>query len=427
MALCRTINSIVLISVAALVGCGSDDGQAPIGPDASGSEAGPPPATIDGGAGPSGIVVVNSNYDDSSSVSFLDRDGRLLKDGCFNSGTGATVLTATLSGDVVLPTQVPPGGPIPLIDRDRRYNTVTWLDPATCAPLGQLAVGTGFYSNPHDVVTLSAAKAYVTRYNENGAATQTPDDFDDGNDLLIIDPSQPKILGRIDLKPFAPTGVVPCADHALLADGKVYVSLNAVSSDWKTTATGRIVVVDPTLDQVIETIDLPNTKNCGAMTYLPAERKLMVACMGAFSDGPQQADTSAVVTLDLSVSPPAVIALIPAASVGGVPFSNASLAAPDGQSALAVTLGNLAGLPPDQVWSLPMSGALPSRVFTSTGGYTVGALLVDAEIGRLFVADAPDTGALLHIFDSVLGTFSAGATINTSPSTKLPPRALAWY
>jgi hypothetical protein len=150
----------------------------------------------------SGIVVVNSNYSEAS-VSFLDRDGNLLYDGCFNSGTGATGLAPTLSGDVVLPTQVPSGGPVVIIDRDKVFNTLTWLDPVTCTPLRQLAVGTGFNSNPHDIVTLSASKAYVTRFNENGAATPAPDDFDDGDDLLIIDPSQPQILGRIDLKPFA--------------------------------------------------------------------------------------------------------------------------------------------------------------------------------------------------------------------------------
>jgi hypothetical protein len=413
MALYRPIHSMVLISIAALVGCGSDAAVAPPVVNASGG----------------GIVVVNSNYVDSTSISFLDRDGRVVNDGCFNSGTGATGMMATLSGDVVFPTQVPPGGPVPIIDRDRGFNTLTWLDPATCAPVRQLAVGTGFYSNPHDMVTLSASKAYVTRNNENGAPTATPDDFDDGDDILIIDPSQPVILGRIDLKPFAPAGVLPCADRALLAEGKVYVSLNGVSADFATTGTGRIVVVDPAIDQVTEVIDLPNTKNCGAMTYVPAEHRLMVACTGAFSDGAQQADFSAVVTLNLAMSPPAVIAQVPAAAVGGVPFSNGTLAALDGNTALAVTLGDFSDLPPDQLWSLPLSppGTLATRVFASAGAFKLGSVLVDVATARIFVADAPKIAASLRVFASAAGTFTAVATIDTDPVGKLPPRALAWY
>jgi len=393
------------------------------------SEAAPPPmdSSADGGGSvQQGIVVVNSDYIGSTAISFLDRDGNLVKDGCYNSGSGATGLAMTLSGDVVLPTQLAPGGPVVLVDRSQ--SALTWLDPTTCSPLHQLAVGTGFDSNPHDVVVLSASKAYVTRYAENGAATATPDDFDDGDDLLIIDPAQPKILGRIDLKPSAPAGVLPCADRALFAEGKVFVSLNAIGLDFTTYGMGRIVMVDPATDKVTGTIDLPGTKNCGAMTYLAAEKKLLVACSGAYSDGAQQADHSAIVTIDLSVSPPSVSSQVAAAAVGGLPFSNTTLAALDGNAAFAVTLGNLSNLPPDRLWSLPLSGALPVRVFESTEAFALGAVLVDAERNRVLVTDGTtSTPALLRVFDFAAGIFTASLTIKTNPTQKLPPRALAWY
>jgi hypothetical protein len=435
-----SIYGVALSACFSLGACGSDNG-APAA-DASVSEAAPPPidsfseaapppidSSADGGGNAQrGIVVVNGDYIGSTAISFLDRDGNLVKDGCYNSGTGATGLAMTLSGDVVLPTQLAPGGPVVLVDRGQNFNALTWLDPTTCSYLRQLGVGTGFDSNPHDIVVLSASKAYVTRYAENGAATATPDDFDDGDDLLIIDPTQPKILGRIDLKPFAPAGVLPCADRALFAEGKVFVSLNAIGLDFKTYGTGRIVMVDPATDKVTGTIDLPGTKNCGAMTYLAAERTLMVACLGAWSDGTQMADHSAVITLDLSVSPPSVIAQVPAASVGGLPFSNTTLAALDGNSVFAVTLGNLSNLPPDRLWSLPLSGALPARVFESTEAFSLGAVLADPEKSRVLVADGTTmTGAFLRVFDFAAGAFTAGKTIKTDPSQKLPPRALAWY
>jgi hypothetical protein len=425
------VTSIALLTCFGLGGCGSDSG-APAAMDAATSEAATILQPVDSSAeaastSPSGIVVVNSIYGDSTSISFLDRDGNLVQDGCFNSGTGATGTTPTLSGDVVLPTQVPPGGPVVLIDRDRGYNTLTWLDPTNCKMLRQLAVGTGFYSNPHDVVTLSASKAYVTRNSENGAATPDPNDFDDGDDLLIIDPTQRKILGRIDLKPLAPAGVLPCADRALLAEGTVFVSLNAISLDFATYGTGRIVMVDPVTDHVTGFIDLPGAKNCGAMTYLAAERKLMVACTGSYSDV-QQTDTSAIVTLDLGVFPPAVVAQVAATSVGGRPFTNATLAALDGIAAFAVTFGDPSNVPPDRLWSLPIDGNLPVKVFDSNEAFSMGAVLADSRNSRVLVADGTgNSPAFLRFFDYSAGTFMAGKTVQSNPKKNLPPHALAFY
>jgi hypothetical protein len=154
----------------------------------------------------------------------------------------------------------------------------------------------------------------------------------------------------------------------------------------------------------------------------------LVACTGAYSDGAQQADHSAIVTLDLAVSPPAVIAQVAAASTGGIPFSNTTIAALDGATALGVTLGDFSNLPPDRLWLLPLSGALPIKLFESSEAYTLSAVLVDAERSRVFVTDGTKkTSAVLRVFDVAAGAFTAGPTIKTNPGLKLPPRALAWY
>ena len=417
-------HAVALLACVVLGGCGENpdtpvarDASLPIDPSVdSGVDGGPATYT--------GIAVVNSDYN-STSVSFLDRDGNLVQDGCFNSGTGAPGLAMTLSGDVVLPTQVQPGGPVTIVDRGN--GTLTWLDPVTCTPLRQLAVSTGYLAYPHDVVTVSATKAYVTRYEKNGAATPAAADFDDGNDLLVIDPAQPKILGRIDLTPFAPAGVQPRADRALMAEGVVFVSLNAISGNFQTYGAGRIVMVDPMTDVVTGTLDIPVAKNCGAMTYLPAEKKLMVACGGDFND-PQQINSSAIVVIDLSVSPPAVVAQVAAASVGALPFSNLALAAWDGNTVLGLTLGDAKTATQDQLWSLPLTGALPVKVFESSEAWALGAVLADPENGRILAADGTTmTGAFLRVFDVAAGAFTASKTIKTNPIQKLPPRALAWY
>jgi hypothetical protein len=412
---------IAVLTAFTIAACGSNTPD-PESPDASAIEVG----TSQPGE-PSGIVVVNSDYQ-ASSVSLLDRNGNLLKDGCFNSGSGANGLSLTLSGDVVLPTQLPLGGAVVVIDRG--YAVLTWLDPTTCAPLGQLAVGTGYAAYPHDLVVLSASKAYVTRYEVNAAATPAPGDFDDGGDLLIVDPSQAKIVGRIDLVPFAPAGtnIQPRADRALLVDGMVYVSLNAISGDFKNYGTGRIVVVDPTSDQVAGTIDIPNAKNCGAMTYLAAEKKLLVACAGAYSDGPQQFASSAIVAIDLGATTMTVVTQINASDVSGLPFSNGGMAALNGNSVLGVTLGDFSNIPPDQMWSVSLAGGQPSKVFTSTEAFALGAVLADVKNGRIFVADGTtNSSAFVRAFAFASGGFVATKAIDADPSHHLPPRALAWY
>jgi hypothetical protein len=400
-----------LCAILAMPACGDDTGVFP---------------EHDGGSG-TGIVLVNTDYS-SSSVSFLDRDGNLLMDGCLNSGSGNPGLAMTLSGDVVLPTQVPAGGPVAIVDRGNA--AITWLDATTCASLGQLAVGTGFASNPHDVVTLSASKAYVTRQDQNLSATPTPNDFDDGNDVLIVDPSRLAITGRIDLLPFAPAGtaILPRADRALLAQGRVFVSLNAISANYANYGTGRVVIIDPDTDQVTSVIDLPGVKNCGAMTYVAETKRLFVACNGAYGDKAVQAAGSAIVAIDLGQTPPTVVAQAPAASAGSVPLSNLTVAALDGATALAVAEGTLSNTPPDGLWSLPLDGKVPVKIFDSAEGFAIGAVLYYQERHRVLAADGTMTSsAYLRMFDVSSGAFVAGKPVKTNPTQKLPPRALAFY
>jgi hypothetical protein len=403
----RLLPGLCAVAIAGLPACGNDTGVSPFG------------------SASSGVVALGSDYS-ASSVSFLDRDGNLLLDGCLNSGSGGPGLAMTLSGDVVLPTQMPAGGPVAIIDRTNV--AITWLDAATCAVRGQLAVGTGFASNPHDVVTLSASKAYVTREAGNRKPTPAPGDFDDGNDVLIVDPAGLAIVGRIDLLPYAPAGVLPRADRALLAQGKVFVSLGAISADYGTYGQGRILVIDPDRDQVTGTIELPGVQNCGAMTYVAGAQRLLVACNGAYGDPAAQAAGSAIVAVDLAQVPPVVVAQVAATTAGGAPLSSLTLAASDGATALGVAVGDFTGNPPDSLWSLPLGGGTPAKVFDSTEGFVIGAVLYDPDRHRVLAADGTmNTAAYLRIFDHAAGSFTAVKTVITNPAHNLPPRSLAFY
>lgn len=391
-----------------------------------------PPANrpADGGSEPvgAGFAVVNSDFV-STSISLLDRaTGQVSKADCIDSATAPPTSTLALSGDVVLPSQPQPGNPLLAIDRTN--SALTWIDPATCTPLRQLDVSTGFFANPHDVVGLSPAKAYVLRYERNGNPTPDPADRDDGDDILIIDPSVPAITGRIPLSSFAvavPGAAIQARpDRALAIDGKVYVALSNLSEDFTAAGHGRILVVDAATDQVTATIDLPDTKNCSDLSYVAATKTLMIACSGAFSDANQAAGTG-IVYIDLGASPATVTRTIPAAAFGGRAISTFSGIARDGALGFAVTFGEFGAAPPDQLWTVDPAAGAATKIVDAGDAFTFGTVLVDRSQSRVYLTDASTATPRVQIYDYDGATPVHEASIVSDPAHGLPPRELAWY
>jgi hypothetical protein len=417
---------LALAAIGAAGGCSDNKPSSP----GTAPDTGTPP---DVGTAPAGgIAVLSSDFVAASSLSLLDRNGQLVNDGCFHSGSRTPGLSQVLSGDVVLPSQPQPGHEVVLVDRGNAV--LTWLDPNTCAPLRQLSVGTGYASNPHDIVAVTAQKAYVTRWDQNGNATPNPNDFDDGDDLLIVDPIQAVVTGRIALTPFAPqvagATIMARPDRALLIEGKVFVSLNALSLHYielgAPVGPGRVVVVDPATDSVTGSIDIPDRKNCGAMTYLDASKTLLVVCMGSWSDA-DPAASSGVVAIDLSVAPPMVKTVIAPTVADGRQFSATALAALSPDRVFVIAMGTYDGLPPDTLWSFSLTGGSGVKVLDSSKGITFGDLLADIDGQRIFLADGSNTRPLLRSFAVTAAGVTESAPVNVNPSVGLPPRSLAWY
>lgn len=380
------------------------------------------------GGGPQGLVVVNSDYK-SISVSLVDpATFAVTHDDCINSGTTAPALSLSLSGDVVLPSSSHPEHEVVLVDRTN--SALTWIDPATCAVKRQLAVGTGFYSNPNDLLTLSSNKAYVTRYERNEQPTSDPADLDEGEDLLVIDPSAPRILSRIPLGAYATEvnghKVHARPSRAVLGGDKVYVSLGNHSADFTAAGDGRIVVVDPTTDAVSGTIDLVGLTGCTSLEYESASKTLLVTCGGSFSDGPQQAERSALVAIDVGATPPAIKSTLPAAAVESRPFSAATAVGGQGTLALAVTVGEALGTPPDQLWTGDLSGGTAAKLLDAESSYVYSSVLSDPERSQVFLLDGAMDKPRVHQLD-VSGAPALKTSLNANPSRGLPPRAIAWY
>ena len=425
-----SLRVLALAGVVALgclsAGCNDDKKAAGLGGAGGGGGAGM-------AATASGMAILNSDYQTTSVSLYAPASGQLV-DACVTSGVTSATLTQPLSDDVMLPTQAQVGGKLVLLDN--AASVLTFVDPASCAVTAQLSVTTGgFNSFPHDIVTLSSTKAYVTRYQTNAMPTADPADFDEGDDLLIVDPALLTVTGRFALTAYAtpgpggaPTQARP--DRALLAGGLVYVTLNSIDANFTATGAGRVAIVDPTADMVTGVIDLPNQKDCSGMTYVAATKKLYVACGGAFTDAAQAAE-SALVEIDLSGAAPVVGRSFQAAALGtGTESLNFFYAAVSGDTAFVGTLGlfadeksGFAGTP-DAFYAVSLTTGVPVKLATGEAG-TLGSAVVNEAAKRLFLPDASATAPLVHIFDVSGAVPVALPGFEPNPSTHLPPRSIA--
>lgn len=414
-------------------GGGASDGAVPAedgaggGVDAGIADGGTPTAPENPGRG---VAVVNSDYR-SVSISLVDpATGAVVKDDCINSGTKPPAPALSFSGDVILPSAPQAGGALVVIDRTNA--ALTWVDPATCLPTKQLSVATGFGSNPQDILSISPTKAYVTRNVRNGKATPDPSDFDEGDDVLIIDPSVPAIKGRIALgshaSPLAGVDIMARPDRALLANGKAYVALGSLSADYKAAGFGRIAVIDPATDTVTGVIDLPNLKACRAMAHETTSNTLIVACSGLYADGPAKAATSGMVWIDLAASPPAIKATLPASAFAGRALSlERNIIALSESKGLVISLGEFKAMPTDQLWFFDRASGTATKLADSGASFEFGHLIHDRVRSQILLAEAAMAKPRLRVFSLTGDALAPKTEVNVNPSRGLPPRYLGWY
>jgi hypothetical protein len=370
-----------------------------------------------------GAAVINSDFV-STSVSLLNPQGTLTRGDCVHSMTTGTG-SKTISGDVVLPSQPQRGNKVVLIDRGN--TALTFVNPATCAVDGQFSVKGGFnLANPHDVVTVSTSKAYVTRYGKN-AAPATPTAA--GDDILILDPRDGTINGRIDLSAYGSATHPASPDRAIIAAGKVVVTLNRWNSTNYTYEAGSVVVIDPATDQVVQQLGLGGLKNCEGLDYVPAQPTVLIACGGSFGST-EQALESGVAVVDVASSPARLARVISAVAFPTPPVTFAwvvSMPTATGAAARAFTstLGSFSPSAPDHLYQFDfVTGATMS--FGTASPFDLGKPA--GGNGRLLLPDAKASTPRVHVFDAS----SAGVPTETTAfvpdvASGLPPREIAWY
>ena len=373
------------------------------------------------GACPRGIAVVNSDYL-STSISAVALDGRVLSPSLVSSASTTVGTSAALSGDVVLPLEPMTTGELVLIDRYPN-GVITWVDGATARVRTQLNVNTGFSANAHDYLQVSPTKAYVSRYYSNRNAGREP--FDAGSDLLIIDPTRPAVVGRIDL---AGKGGAYLAnpDRMRRVGGDVVDTLGRLDAGFTSAGDGLLVGIDPEADAIAWDASLPGLSNCSGLALSPSGRLLAVSCSGVFFAGPvAQAAQSDVVVLDTTRRPPVERARygVPSKLDGQALAPALAFATED--LVLGVSFGDVAAGRSDTGFALALSTGVVTT-FTHAAPFALGDLLcVPGCSARCFIADASRVAIVPLLVDS--GSVIATAPLQVDTTTGLPPRSLGVF
>jgi hypothetical protein len=378
-----------------------DDGMAP-----------PPPM-----AAASGIAIVSGDFDQaSSSVALYNPATGEVRDDCLHSNSP---VGEPPSSDVTLPSQPQLGGELLVLDRS--LAVLSFVRPADCQVRAQLGLApSGFNGNPHDVIVVAPNKAYVTRYQRN----LDPSATDQGEDLLIIDPSVPMVTGRIALREWAASADVEARpDRAVLVDGKVYVTLNNLSTNYEIAGPGRVVVIDPATNLVTAAIDLAEQQDCSALEYVAATKSLWVSCGVPGDTG---LAGSALVEINLSAAgTPAAGRVIRADTLGTRPLNFASLSVTEGL-VFGVTVGQFGGPATDALHAIPLGGGAPSKLMDG-GSFAIGRTALVPAGTTLLVPDGDATNPRVHTFSIVGTAVTRTGDFVANPAGGLPPREAARY
>ncbi|HEX7671417.1 MAG TPA: hypothetical protein VF395_17610, partial [Polyangiaceae bacterium] len=293
-----------------------------------------------------------------------------------------------------------------------------------------LSVGGGaLRAYPYDYVQLSATKAYVTRFGSNPVPGKQP--FDRGNDVLVVDPSVPRIVASIDMIPAlgADTArVLPRAGQMVVVGSRAFVLLAALPEDLLALTVdvpSRVVTIDTTTDAITDVLTLDGLANCNGLALSPTGQELSVLCSGKINDkAPSDPAGAGIAVVDVTGAP-RVTRTWKGADLGPGPVGFfADYAAP---SVLVFqTFGYAVGstVVNDTVARLDLeTGSVETLLMSAGEPFTLYGISCDALCRVCVVADAKRQGGVLHRFTvDGQGRLGEDQVIKVETSIGLPPR-----
>ena len=361
------------------------------------------------------LAVLGSDYKSSTLSLLAAADQTRVGAGVWTSGSAVSASETALSGDVALGQTPAADGRVIVVDRANAV--VSFWDPATRA-IQQIPVSTGFYSNPQDAVPLDAHKMYVVRMKRNPMPTSNPADLDEGDDVLIVDPTEGKVLGRIDLAPFASeNGLVAAGSRAVRVGARVWLPLQSLSADFSHQGPTRFVAIDTTKNAVIQVVDVPSIKNCIEAVWLADTQQLVAVCPGAYSDKAQQGAHAGIVVLTPSdVTTTAEIAFH-ANDFGGATTLGRDVACLPGGHCLVATPGDPDSATRDRIWRFELSGGAPVQIGQGSGAFSISGAIAIAAGQRILLGDRTNASGDVRVFAlTATGTSELPATTSNPGS-----------
>lgn len=150
------------------------------------------------------------------------------------------------------------------------FGTIALLDPGERFQVAaRYPVNDGVnWSNPHDILALSATKAYVTRWDPAY------------NDLVILNPETGAISGAIDFTGLGTTADgVPRLHKLYYFQDRVWVLMQNINALFSEYGQGAIAVVNPQTD-AIEDIIVLDLANPSDLAYDAESERIYVAAAG---------------------------------------------------------------------------------------------------------------------------------------------------
>jgi hypothetical protein len=339
-----------------------------------------PSGLADSGASCPRIAVVCSDAV-SADIGAFSAAGDVLSRSIVSSGSATPGLSAALSGDVVLPHDRPEAGKLVVIDRYPN-GVLTWIAASSAQIEGQLLVAPGFPSNPHDYLAVSEHKAYVTRYGVNPKPNAVTAGYDQGNDVLVIDPYVRTITGRIDLSPYNRGTALARPDRMTRRGDIAFVVLGKLSQDFQAGEEGSVVGIDLTRDAPVFEVTLgTSVRNCTSLALSPSRTQLAVGCAGIFRSStmlsPREARNaqnreSALVLLDVTQTPPVVTKTLTWAAQLDAPLALTGLAYQDDRTVFATSFGSADLGLPDKVLRMDTKTGAVTEEFRARSAFVLG-------------------------------------------------------
>lgn len=417
--ICTTLPLATAALACAAIGCVSETS------DTMGGNA------IEPGLCGRGLLVLQSDYM-LTNVSLVGFDGTVFSPSFVSSASIAPGAGSPLSGDVVAPTMPQPGERVALIDR-YPAGVLTWVDTKSGEERGQLEVNTGFGANLQDYVELTASKAYISRLQPNPVPGDEP--FDEGSDIVIVDPLAPAVTGRIDLKA-AMSGedskYYPRPNRIVVTEGRAIVLLSAYALNFIDSAPSRLVVIDTASDALLSTTVLDGMHGCTGLALSPGGKEVAVTCSGTFSsDTSSSLGEAGLVWLSRDGDTLTEARRFMASDLGQGPLGF-SVSFADEATVIFTTFGHDAAEGTEAVDDTLVELHLESgehRVLlrSSQEPFTFGEVRCAAACGVCFLTDAGTDGGVMHRFTVEGGALTLDRAIRVEREIGFPPRYIGQF